>query len=69
MAKHRSCCACGCDLYRKWTWSEWAPEGRKTPTRWLCMTCGQTYLFRLDGSLLNRIAAYNEKIAAERAGK
>jgi RNase P subunit RPR2 len=51
MSKTRECAHCHADLFRKTTWESWCAPNRRTVSRWLCMTCGQTHTFTIDGQV------------------
>jgi len=55
--KQRACYVCGCGLYRKKTWCAWAPPGRETAARWICMACGAHKGFDRNGTVIERAAA------------
>ena len=52
--KQRACYVCGQNLYRKQAWATWAPPGRETPTRWICMACGAHKGFGHEGNVVER---------------
>lgn len=53
MVRHRVkvCARCGKDLRGKWPGEKWIARGNRTPTRFLCMTCGQVATFDKEGNV------------------